>query len=103
MFEAMRGGRRARTVAQLMNYLGGAGRESNISHRNEDGEAAQWWKVLAFAETVRAELMRLTDGDAGFRESANAFFRLLRYPAAELRQNRHRRRRLLSVDNSIYS
>jgi hypothetical protein len=31
---------------------------------------------------------------AGFRESANAFFRLLRYPAAELRQNRHRRRRL---------
>ena len=32
--------------------------------RAKDGEAAQWWKVLAFAETVRAELMRLTYGDA---------------------------------------
>ena len=32
--------------------------------RAKDGEAAQWWKVLAFAETARAELMRLTDGDA---------------------------------------
>jgi len=30
----------------------------------------------------------------GSRESANAFFRLLRYHAAEFRQNRHRRRRL---------
>ena len=30
----------------------------------------------------------------GSWESANAFFRLLRYHAAELRQNRHRRRRL---------
>ena len=32
--------------------------------RAKDGEAAQWWKVLAFAETVRAELLRLDDGDA---------------------------------------
>jgi single-stranded DNA-binding protein len=30
----------------------------------KDGETAQWWKVLAFSETVQAELMRLTDGDA---------------------------------------
>jgi hypothetical protein len=29
----------------------------------KDGETAQWWKVLAFSESVRAELMRLTDGD----------------------------------------
>jgi single-stranded DNA-binding protein len=32
--------------------------------RAKDGEAAQWWKVLAFSETVQSELMRLTDGDA---------------------------------------
>jgi single-stranded DNA-binding protein len=32
--------------------------------RVKDGEAAQWWKVLAFSETVQSELMRLTDGDA---------------------------------------
>ena len=30
----------------------------------KDWEAAQWWKVLAFSETVQSELMRLTDGDA---------------------------------------
>jgi single-stranded DNA-binding protein len=30
----------------------------------KDGEIAQWWKVLAFSESVQAELMRLTDGDA---------------------------------------
>ena len=30
----------------------------------KDGETAQWWKVLAFSESVQAELMRLTDGDA---------------------------------------
>ena len=32
--------------------------------RVKDGEEAQWWKVLAFSETVQSELMRLTDGDA---------------------------------------
>jgi single-stranded DNA-binding protein len=32
--------------------------------RAKDGEAAQWWKVLAFSETVQSEQMRLTDGDA---------------------------------------
>jgi single-stranded DNA-binding protein len=32
--------------------------------RAKDGEAAQWWKVLAFSETVQSELMRLTDGNA---------------------------------------
>jgi single-stranded DNA-binding protein len=30
----------------------------------KDGEATKWWKVLAFSETARAELMRLADGDA---------------------------------------
>jgi len=28
------------------------------------GQASQWWKVLAFAESTQAELMRLADGDA---------------------------------------
>jgi single-stranded DNA-binding protein len=28
------------------------------------GQASQWWKVVAFSESVQAELMRLTDGDA---------------------------------------
>ena len=32
--------------------------------RANDGDNAQWWKVLAFSETVQSELMRLTDGDA---------------------------------------
>ncbi len=32
--------------------------------RVKDGEAIQWWKVVAFSETVQAELMRLADGDA---------------------------------------
>ncbi len=26
--------------------------------RTKDGDAALWWKVLAFSETVQAELMR---------------------------------------------
>jgi single-stranded DNA-binding protein len=30
----------------------------------KDGETAQWWKVLAFSESVQAELMSLTDCDA---------------------------------------
>jgi hypothetical protein len=29
-----------------------------------DGDETQWWGVLAFSESVQAELMRLTDGDA---------------------------------------
>jgi hypothetical protein len=29
----------------------------------KDGEESQWWKVLAFSESVQAELMRLADGD----------------------------------------
>jgi single-stranded DNA-binding protein len=28
------------------------------------GPTSQWWKVLAFSESIQAELMRLTDGDA---------------------------------------
>jgi single-stranded DNA-binding protein len=28
------------------------------------GQASQWWKVLAFSESVQAELVRLADGDA---------------------------------------
>ncbi|MCI0598593.1 MAG: single-stranded DNA-binding protein [Beijerinckiaceae bacterium] len=32
--------------------------------RVKDGEASQWWKVVAFSESVQAELMRLGDGDA---------------------------------------
>jgi single-stranded DNA-binding protein len=36
--------------------------------RVNDGDPStgswQWWKVLAFSESVQAELMRLTDGDA---------------------------------------
>lgn len=30
----------------------------------KDGEATQWWKVLAFSESACAELARLSDGDA---------------------------------------
>jgi single-stranded DNA-binding protein len=30
----------------------------------KDGEAAQWWKLLAFSESAQAELMRLADSDA---------------------------------------
>jgi hypothetical protein len=29
-----------------------------------DGEAAQFWRVLAFSDTAQAELLRLDDGDA---------------------------------------
>jgi single-stranded DNA-binding protein len=29
-----------------------------------DGEATQWWKVLAFSESIAAEIARLDDGDA---------------------------------------
>jgi single-stranded DNA-binding protein len=29
-----------------------------------DGEAAQFWRVLAFSDTAQSELMRLDDGDA---------------------------------------
>jgi single-stranded DNA-binding protein len=32
--------------------------------RVKDGDESQWWKVLAFSESVQAELMRLADGDA---------------------------------------
>ena len=32
--------------------------------RVKDGDGAQWWKVLAFSESIQAELMRLADGDA---------------------------------------
>jgi single-stranded DNA-binding protein len=35
-----------------------------VTIRAKDGDASQWWKVLAFSETAQAELMRLTDGDA---------------------------------------
>jgi len=31
----------------------------------KDGDASQWWKVVAFSETAQAELMRLTDGGIG--------------------------------------
>jgi single-stranded DNA-binding protein len=30
----------------------------------KDGDAFQFWRVTAFSESVQAELMRLTDGDA---------------------------------------
>jgi single-stranded DNA-binding protein len=30
----------------------------------KDGDALQWWKVIAFSESVQTELMRLGDGDA---------------------------------------
>lgn len=32
--------------------------------RAKDGDATQWWKVIAFSESVGAELLRLNDGDA---------------------------------------
>jgi|SRR5580704_3454618 single-stranded DNA-binding protein len=32
--------------------------------RAKDGEASQWWKVVAFSESAQAELMCLGDGDA---------------------------------------
>ena len=31
--------------------------------RAKDGDSSQWWNVLAFPESVQAELMRLADGD----------------------------------------
>jgi single-stranded DNA-binding protein len=30
----------------------------------KNGDESQWWKVLAFSESVQAELLRLQDGDA---------------------------------------
>ena len=30
----------------------------------KDGEAVQWWKVVAFSENAQSELLRLGDGDA---------------------------------------
>ena len=32
--------------------------------RCKDGDASQWWKILAFSESACAELLRLGDGDA---------------------------------------
>jgi hypothetical protein len=32
--------------------------------RCKNGDATQWWKVLAFSESAGAELLRLGDGDA---------------------------------------
>jgi single-stranded DNA-binding protein len=32
--------------------------------RAKDGDASQWWKVAAFSESVQAEIMRLSEGDA---------------------------------------
>jgi single-stranded DNA-binding protein len=32
--------------------------------KSKDGEAVQWWKIVAFAECAQAELLRLGDGDA---------------------------------------
>jgi hypothetical protein len=32
--------------------------------RAKDGDALQWWKVVAFSETAQSELMRLVDGDS---------------------------------------
>ena len=31
--------------------------------RAKDGDAAQWWKIVAFSEDVQTELMRLVEGD----------------------------------------
>lgn len=30
----------------------------------KNGDSVEWWKILAFSETVCADLMRLGDGDA---------------------------------------
>jgi hypothetical protein len=30
----------------------------------KNGDESQWWKVLAFSESIQAELLRLQDGDA---------------------------------------
>ena len=32
--------------------------------RVKDGEATQWWNIVAFSESVQAKLMRLSEGDA---------------------------------------
>jgi single-stranded DNA-binding protein len=32
--------------------------------RCKEGDASQWWKVLAFSESAGVELLRLGDGDA---------------------------------------
>ena len=32
--------------------------------RAKDGEASQWWRVMAFSESAQAELMRLNEGDS---------------------------------------
>jgi single-stranded DNA-binding protein len=32
--------------------------------KSKDGESVQWWKVVAFSESARSELMGLGDGDA---------------------------------------
>jgi len=32
--------------------------------RAKDGDASQFWRIVAFSESVQAELSRLTDGDA---------------------------------------
>jgi single-stranded DNA-binding protein len=32
--------------------------------RAKDGEASQWWRVMAFSESAQVELMRLGEGDA---------------------------------------
>jgi single-stranded DNA-binding protein len=32
--------------------------------RAKDGDASQWWRVMAFSESAQVELMRLSEGDA---------------------------------------
>lgn len=40
--------------------------------RAKDGDASQWWKMLAFSETAQVELMRLTDRRLCTSEAASA-------------------------------
>jgi hypothetical protein len=37
---------------------------ATLKVRERDGEAAQFWRVLAFASEAQSELLRLDDGEA---------------------------------------
>jgi single-stranded DNA-binding protein len=41
-----------------------SGKQFVTALKAKNGDESQWWKVLAFSESVQAELLRLQDGDA---------------------------------------
>jgi hypothetical protein len=46
-----------------------------VTLKAKDGDTAQWWKLVAFSESVQAELMRLVEGDAILKRRSSGIHR----------------------------